>query len=285
VHEVRGPGGGGASIKSVERSVRKISLSRARWARYTARLARRPRPPQHREPAGGDDPNNAVDAGDARRDGAAAAARARMTAGAGGAAGGDGAPPTLRCVDHVGFTVPDLDEAVEFFTRVLGCDLLYRTGAFFDADGDWMTRHFGLPARARLEMAMMRCGPETNLELVAWHVPGTTPAPQVAGGGGEDPRQDDARRDHAAHLALYVDDVARAAAYLAAERGVRVLGVPTTVTGEPNEGTEFVFVRLPWGMHLELVRWPPLMPYCATTAARLHPPRGPWRVERPPAEE
>src|SRR5262245_33231130 len=79
--------------------------------------------------------------------------------------------PTACSVDHVGFTVPDLDEAVEFFTRILGCDRLYRTGPLFDsAGGDWMFRHFGVHAGAKLRTAMLRCGPATNVELLAWDV-------------------------------------------------------------------------------------------------------------------
>ena len=30
--------------------------------------------------------------------------------------------PGLRRLDHVGFTVPDLDEATRFLVDVLGCD-------------------------------------------------------------------------------------------------------------------------------------------------------------------
>jgi hypothetical protein len=71
-------------------------------------------------------------------------------------------------------------------------------------------------------------------------------------------------------MAIYVEDMKAAVAYLAGEHGVQILGPPTIVTGEPNEGTEFVYARLPWGMCLELVRWPPLMPYCAATGARLY---------------
>jgi catechol 2,3-dioxygenase-like lactoylglutathione lyase family enzyme len=174
--------------------------------------------------------------------------------------------PTARSVDHVGFTVPDLDEAVRFFVHVLGCDLLYRTRGFSDPVGDWMTRHYGAHPRARLETAMLRCGPGANLELLAWGSPGPTPSP---------PRQFVAIG--AAHLAIYVDDLRGAVAYLGAQPGVQVLGTRTVVTGESNEGTEFVFVRLPWGMCLELVRWPPLMPYCTSTVARLHAPAAAWR--------
>ena len=181
--------------------------------------------------------------------------------------------PTAHNVDHVGFTVPDLNVAVDFFTRVLGCDLLYRTGAFFDPTGDWMSRHYGVHPRAKLESAMLRCGPVTNVELLAWDSPGLASHPNEWAGIG------------AAHVAIYVDDLPGAAAYLAARRGVQILGRPVVVTGEPNEGTEFLNVRLPWGMCLELVRRPALMPYCALTATRLYGPASDWREERSPAAE
>jgi len=167
--------------------------------------------------------------------------------------------PTARNVDHVGLVVPDLTEAVEFFTRVLGCDLLYHTRESFDSTGgDWMRRHYGVPARARLRTAMLRCGPATNLELLQWD-------------GVDVPRgADGLTRAGTGHLAIYVDDLETATAYLAAHPGVRVLGGPVVAAGEPNEGTACARVLLPWGMSLEVVQWPPLMPYCLTTAVRLY---------------
>ena len=182
-----------------------------------------------------------------------------------GACGSVDGIPTARSVDHVGFTVPNLDEAVSFFTRVLDCDLLYRTRPYFDPTGDWMSRHFGVPPRAQLETAMLRCGPSTNIELVAWRSPDGASQPSEATGIG------------AAHLAIYVLDLARATAPLAAQRGVQILASPTIVTGQPNEGTEFLHTRLPWGMCLELVHRPALMPYCVATAARLYGPASNWR--------
>jgi catechol 2,3-dioxygenase-like lactoylglutathione lyase family enzyme len=162
--------------------------------------------------------------------------------------------------------VPDLEQAVDFFTRVLGCDLLYRTGPAFDpTGGDWMQSHYGIDAGATLRTAMLRCGPGSNLELLAWS---STDPPSIAGA---------ATGMGAGHLGMYVDDVSAAAAYLAAQPGVRVLGPPSILSEEPNEGTEFVYAFLPWGMSLELVKWPPLMPYCATTPARLLAPASRWR--------
>ena len=38
--------------------------------------------------------------------------------------------PGLTRVDHIGVTVPDLDEAHVFFTEVLGAEYLYRLGPY-----------------------------------------------------------------------------------------------------------------------------------------------------------
>src|SRR5674476_1323360 len=55
--------------------------------------------------------------------------------------------PGLRQLDHIGFTVPDLDEATQFLVDVLGCEYLYWLGPFAD-DGNWMTEHLGVHRRA-----------------------------------------------------------------------------------------------------------------------------------------
>jgi catechol 2,3-dioxygenase-like lactoylglutathione lyase family enzyme len=163
--------------------------------------------------------------------------------------------PTARSVDHVGLTVPDLDAAVDFFTRVIGCDLLYFTGAAFDSTGgDWMTRHYGVHESATLRTAMLRCGPVSNLELLSWTFADGSVRPSLG---------------DSAHLAIYVADLDAAAGYLTSHADVRVMGSPTVQVNEPNEGTQSVRVALPWGMSLELVRWPSLMPYCLKTDARL----------------
>ena len=38
--------------------------------------------------------------------------------------------PGLRRLDHIGVTVPDLEEATSFFVDVLGCEYLYSLGPF-----------------------------------------------------------------------------------------------------------------------------------------------------------
>jgi hypothetical protein len=45
--------------------------------------------------------------------------------------------PGLRGTDHIGFTVPDLAQAVDFFVNVIGCEKFYDLGPFKAEDG-WM---------------------------------------------------------------------------------------------------------------------------------------------------
>jgi len=42
--------------------------------------------------------------------------------------------PTLRAVDHCAYTVPDLDEAVQFFVDHFGAELVFYDGPFLDAE-------------------------------------------------------------------------------------------------------------------------------------------------------
>jgi glyoxylase I family protein len=51
--------------------------------------------------------------------------------------------PGLMGTEHVGFTVPDLEEAVAFFRDVIGCDFIFDGGAV-GGDPDLMTRQLGV---------------------------------------------------------------------------------------------------------------------------------------------
>ncbi|MER5349948.1 VOC family protein [Kitasatospora sp. NPDC002551] len=177
--------------------------------------------------------------------------------------------PGARAVHHVAYTVPDLDQAVTFFTDVLGARLLYRLGpvAAPDGDGDWMTRQLGVHRSAVAHIAMLRLGPVSNLELFQY----TTP---------DQRREQPANSDLGGHhLAIAVDDVDRAVAYLRRQPGVEVLGEPQTVAdGGPIDGDRWVYFRTPWGLQLEVLAMPPGMPYERSTADRLFTPRAPWDI-------
>ncbi|MBC7937200.1 MAG: hypothetical protein H7Y86_17790, partial [Rhizobacter sp.] len=85
------------------------------------------------------------------------------------------AVPGARAVDHAGFTVPDLEQAVTFFTDVFGAAVLWRS-APFTADGLAPRAPAGLNAdpSALSRLAMLRLGPNLNIELVEYRIPGVS---------------------------------------------------------------------------------------------------------------
>ncbi|MEV6977347.1 VOC family protein [Kitasatospora sp. NPDC093806] len=175
--------------------------------------------------------------------------------------------PGARAVHHVAFTVPDLDQAVAFFTGVLGARLLYRLGpiAAPPGDPDWMTRQLGVHREAVAYIAMLRFGPVGNLELFQYSAPDQRrELPANSDWGGH-------------HLAIAVDDVDLAVSYLRWQPGVKVLGQPQTVAdGGPIDGDRWVYFRTPWGLQLEVLAMPAGMPYERATAERLFTPKERW---------
>ncbi|CAL9343170.1 2-epi-5-epi-valiolone epimerase [Actinosynnema sp. ALI-1.44] len=173
--------------------------------------------------------------------------------------------PGARAVHHVAYTVPDLDQAVRFFVDVVGAELVYRLGPVEDPDGDWMTRKLGVDPKASTNIAMLRLGPVTNLELFEYTAPDQRrELPRNSDWGGH-------------HLAIHVDDVDAAVAYLRDQPGVTVLGEPETIEDGPIAGDRWVYFTTPWGMQLELINLPPGAPFELETEARLYTPGVPWR--------
>ena len=79
--------------------------------------------------------------------------------------------PGLRGTDHVGFTVPNLNEAIEFFVNVIGCEPFYELGPFA-AEDDWMTTHLNVHPRAVMKkLKFLRCRHGSNFELFEYSAP------------------------------------------------------------------------------------------------------------------
>jgi glyoxylase I family protein len=150
--------------------------------------------------------------------------------------------PGLQRLDHIGFTVPDLDEASRFLVDVLGCEYLYSLGPYSAAD-DWMSEHLNVHPRAVVtQNRFFRCGDQAVFEVFHYTAPDQrADLPRNSDIGGH-------------HVALYVEDIDVAVRYLR-DRGVRVLGDPTASKG-PAEGNRWVYFLAPWGMQFELVCYP-----------------------------
>lgn len=169
--------------------------------------------------------------------------------------------PGMTGMDHVGFTVPDLDEAVGFFTEVLGCSAFYPLGPFSGGDSTWMQDHLNVDPKATIPaMRLVRCGNGTNLEIFQYTAPEqNTVQPRNSDIGGH-------------HLAFYTTEMEAAVSYLEG-KNVTVLGAPTTMTEGPSEGETWVYFLAPWGMQLELVSYPNGKAYEANFEGRLWDPR------------
>ncbi|MDQ0390979.1 VOC family protein [Labrys monachus] len=143
-------------------------------------------------------------------------------------------------MEHIGFTVPDLEEAVGFFEAVFGAVTVMTTGRV-EADGEFMRRRLGVPEHCRIEnIKVLRCGNGSNLEIFQYS--GETQAAALK------------RNSEVGgfHLAFQVDD-AFAAAERLRERGVDVLDGPTLIESGPMEGLTWLYLRTPWGQFLEIV--------------------------------
>jgi catechol 2,3-dioxygenase-like lactoylglutathione lyase family enzyme len=153
--------------------------------------------------------------------------------------------PSFDTIDHLGVTVPDLDQAVAFFVDALGAEDWYREGPSEDA-GDAMWRELRVHPRASVRLAMLKLGSSTTIELLEYKVPpgeATTTAPR--------------NRDHsAAHIGLRVRDVEAAASYLRGVPGVEVLEGPVMVKEGTSAGLKWCYFTTPWGSMMELVQLP-----------------------------
>jgi len=151
--------------------------------------------------------------------------------------------PGLQRLDHIGFTVPDLQQAHDFLVDVLGCEYMYKLGPYVHEDSDWMTEHLNVhPRTVMQELRFFRLGGQAVFEVFQYNAPDQhTDVPKNSDIGGH-------------HVALYVDDIDAAVAYLQ-ERGVQVLGDPTD-SQNASEGQRWVYFLTPWGMQFELVSYP-----------------------------
>jgi glyoxylase I family protein len=154
--------------------------------------------------------------------------------------------PQILAVDHISWTVADLDAALAFYVGVLGATELWRMGPLDaaqmpkGADGrDWMESHVGV-AGATLTLVMLKLTDTMNLQLVQYDAPAdrrTTP-PRNCDTGGH-------------HLALRVKDVAATCAWLASH-GCTIFD-PIHITEGPLAGKTNVYARDPFGNSLEIV--------------------------------
>src|SRR5262249_44613886 len=139
--------------------------------------------------------------------------------------------PTAITIDHYGYVVPDLDQAVAFFTDVLGFELLSLDDPIAFGD-DSFARWYDVHPRASARFAFLRYGGAV-VELTEWHTPDQNMvAPSNCALGGR-------------LFSLAVNNTDAAMAFLKAGPGVTVVD---------RSVWNFLHFTTPWGMARQIVQ-------------------------------
>jgi catechol 2,3-dioxygenase-like lactoylglutathione lyase family enzyme len=144
-------------------------------------------------------------------------------------------------LDHCSLTVPDLDEAVRFFTAVVGATAEYGRSMAPGSDPEAMRRSFNAHPEAGFQLAKLHIG-SIGLELFEYSSPDQrTDQPRNCDVGGS-------------HLGFRVHDIDAAVTSAAAFPGVTVLGEVQVLPPEhPLGGRRWIYLLAPWDQQLELV--------------------------------
>ncbi|MDZ4310080.1 MAG: VOC family protein [Cypionkella sp.] len=144
-------------------------------------------------------------------------------------------------VQHIGFTVPDMDKAVAFFEAFFGAVICLSTGKL-DVDDTFMAHRLGVPGDRRIEdIKVLRVGNGANLELFQY--------------SGEPLMDEPLKRNSQSggyHIAFQVDDCDAAAERLRVA-GIEVLDGPNYVDSGVMAGLTWCYFKAPWGQFLEIV--------------------------------
>jgi catechol 2,3-dioxygenase-like lactoylglutathione lyase family enzyme len=173
--------------------------------------------------------------------------------------------PGMRGHDHTGITVPDMNQAITFFTEVLGCQKIMAFGPFSDDKGTFMKDVLDVHPRAVItQISLIRCGFGSNIELFSYQ----SPDQQVV-----QPKNSDIG---GYHIAIYVDDIKAADKYLKS-KGVFTLFGPIPINEGPAAGQAILYFKAPWGLQMEAISYPDGMAYEKDAPVKLWTPKDPGK--------
>jgi catechol 2,3-dioxygenase-like lactoylglutathione lyase family enzyme len=170
---------------------------------------------------------------------------------AGGARGfhdvGRGELGLVGC-DHVGITVPDINQAIEWFEDVLGAVAPLTFGPF--PAGPFVASVVGVAETTSIDqITMLRIGHSANIELFRYTAPD---------GQRHDMPKNSDWSGH--HVAFYVTDIDAAVEYMDSRGVTRMFG-PFTLTDGPAAGQSINYFRTPWDSYIEFISYPNGMAY------------------------
>ena len=147
--------------------------------------------------------------------------------------------PSIKSIDHTGFTVSSLEDSLKFWVDVMGFRNLY---SWTFEPGPFVSEVVGVPGAA-LRLAMVE-GPGHMIELIEYTSPDDRQVYK--------PRSSDVG---SVHLGLYVENMDALLARSASVGWLPVGKVQTVESGE-RKGLRLVYVRSPDGITIEFLELP-----------------------------
>jgi catechol 2,3-dioxygenase-like lactoylglutathione lyase family enzyme len=149
-------------------------------------------------------------------------------------------------MDHVGMTVPDINQAIEWYEDVLGATAPLTFGPF---EGDFLQGALDVVPGTKIDrITMLRLGHSANIELFQYSAPGQR----------HDLPKNSDWTGH--HVAFYVTDIDAAIEYMDSRGVTRFFG-PFTLTDGPAAGQSINYFKTPWGSYIEFISYPNDMAY------------------------
>jgi catechol 2,3-dioxygenase-like lactoylglutathione lyase family enzyme len=149
-------------------------------------------------------------------------------------------------MDHVGLTVPDINQAIEWYEDVLGATAPLTFGPF---EGDCLQGALAVDPGTKIDrITMLRLGHSANIELFQYSAPGQR----------HDLPKNSDWTGH--HVAFYVTDIDAAIEYMDSRGVTRFFG-PFTLTDGPAAGQSINYFKTPWGSYIEFISYPNDMAY------------------------
>lgn len=177
------------------------------------------------------------------------------------------ASSTVRGIEHVGITVPDIEEATTFLVVALGAEILYDmpgpSAETVDEEADQRSQaQLGTrPGSRWIGSRMLRLGDGPSIELFEYADDGQRPPVGASDLGLQ-------------HFAVYVDDIDAARSKIVEAGGTAYAGPSVLPGAEAGENNKWLYTVAPWGSIIELVSRPSPEEYEETTPLRR------WRPAR-----
>lgn len=151
----------------------------------------------------------------------------------------------IKAVDHVAMTVPDLDQATEFFQKAFGGEIVVE-GLKFDQppwEGRYPEVSFGMPRGGKIRARrVINIGGEVNIELFVFE--------------GMEHREPAHTYDYGLqHFAVYVDDLSETAKNVLDAGGKLYAEDEVIQAVKQGHGPKngWMYCETPWGSVIEIV--------------------------------